>query len=274
MNDLHPIFRDFRVRISYLALWFSVSIIQAILNSLFGYRIGLGMACVDALIFNALFAIGILPLWYPIRFHASKSSRSFTILSSTLLPYMLLAGILITGWLSAGNHLMQWLIPHPDYRTFLHFSTGWRILQGIFLYVIALLCYTRYAHIMELTENITTLKRTIERQKGEMTRITIRDRQKIHIIDIQEIDYIEAFGDYIQLHTAKGTFLKEHTMKFLEEQLPSAQFVRIHRSYIVNIQQVAKIELYEKEHYHVHLKNGKALKTSDTGYKLLKEALR
>lgn len=275
INEVHPILKNFRWKISYLALWFSVSIVQAILNSLFGHQIGIGMALMDAAIYNALFAVGVLPLWYPIRYHSSKKQQSFFILLfSTLLPYILLACVFVSCWIAAGNHLMLWIIPNPDYSTFLQLSTGWRFVEGTSFFVITILFYTRHTHLAVLTEKIAALQQTIERQKGEVTRIPIRDRQQIHIINIQEINYIEAYGDYVRLYTAKGNFLKENTMKFFEEKLPLSLFVRIHRSYIVNINQVNKIELYEKERYHVHLKNGTILKTSETGYKLLKESLR
>jgi len=62
-------------------------------------------------------------------------------------------------------------------------------------------------------------------------------------------------------------------MKYFEENLPSQQFTRIHRSYIVNVNEVAKIQLYEKENYRVHLKNGECLKASSNGYKMLKMAV-
>jgi two-component system, LytTR family, response regulator len=68
--------------------------------------------------------------------------------------------------------------------------------------------------------------------------------------------------------------LKEKTMKFMETHLDPKQFIRIHRSYIVNVNFIARLELYEKESYSVILKSGKTLKASITGYKLLKEMLR
>jgi len=63
-------------------------------------------------------------------------------------------------------------------------------------------------------------------------------------------------------------------MKYFEENLPQPQFIRIHRSTIVNLEEVAKIELYEKESYRVHLKNGTILNASPNGYKLLKDRVR
>ncbi|MDR0815249.1 MAG: LytTR family transcriptional regulator DNA-binding domain-containing protein [Bacteroidales bacterium] len=105
-----------------------------------------------------------------------------------------------------------------------------------------------------------------------LTRIAVKDRQQIHVVPVNDIDYIEADGDYVKLHTGKNAFLKEKTMKYFEENLPS-QFIRIHRSYIVNVNGVSKIELYEKESYRVYLKNGMMLKASSTGYKALKDAV-
>ena len=74
------------------------------------------------------------------------------------------------------------------------------------------------------------------------------------------------------LFTGEGEFLKEQTMKSLEQNLPE-NFVRIHRSYIVNIEYIDRVELYAKETYHVHLKNGITIRASISGYKQLKEVL-
>ena len=106
-----------------------------------------------------------------------------------------------------------------------------------------------------------------------LTRIAVKDRQQIFVIPVNDIDYIESDGDYVKLHTVKKAYLKEKTMKFFEENLPRQQFIRIHRSYIVNVNEVAKIELYEKESYRVLLRNGEILKASSNGYKALKNAV-
>lgn len=109
---------------------------------------------------------------------------------------------------------------------------------------------------------------------GALTRVAVKDRQQIHVIPLHSIRYLEADGDYVQLHTEKGVFLKERTMKYFEENFPPQQFIRVHRSFIVNVDMVAKIELYEKESYRVHLKNGETLKASSSGYKALKEVVK
>lgn len=133
---------------------------------------------------------------------------------------------------------------------------------------------TKYTDGKESSVNLYELKKTVESSVHILTRIAVKDRQQIHIVQVQEIDYIESNGDYVNLHTEKGTFMKEKTMKYLELHLPTQNFIRIHRSYIVNVNKVSKIELYEKEKYRVSLKNGIILKASSRGYKVLKEVIR
>ena len=122
--------------------------------------------------------------------------------------------------------------------------------------------------------NMHILKETLANHPDKLTRIAVKKQQQIVVININDIKYIEAYGDYVKLHTNNGSFLKEKTMKYFEESLPLEQFSRIHRCSIVNIDEVDKIELYEKESYRVHLKNGIILKASANGYKLLKQAVR
>ncbi|MDR3329400.1 MAG: LytTR family DNA-binding domain-containing protein [Prevotellaceae bacterium] len=107
-----------------------------------------------------------------------------------------------------------------------------------------------------------------------LTRVAVKRRQQIYVIPLHEIRFIEADGDYVKVHTAKGAFLKEKTMKYFEENLPPQQFIRVHRSFTVNVDEVASIELYEKETYRVHLKSGEVLKASVGGYKALKALVR
>jgi DNA-binding LytR/AlgR family response regulator len=90
---------------------------------------------------------------------------------------------------------------------------------------------------------------------------------------IPEILYLQADGDYVQIHTINGKYLKEQTMKYFELHLPAGQFVRVHRSTIVNVEMISRIELYEKQSQQLTLKNGQQVKTSPSGYKALRAAL-
>ena len=102
--------------------------------------------------------------------------------------------------------------------------------------------------------------------------IPVKEGSKINIVRVEELQYIQAYGDYVFLITDTGKYLKEQTMKYFEMHLPPA-FVRIHRSSIVNSSKIIRAELYGKESYNIQLKSGITLKASTTGYKLLKEKL-
>ncbi len=77
--------------------------------------------------------------------------------------------------------------------------------------------------------------------------IAVKTGTKIHVVPIDEIICLTADGDYVQVVTAKGKYLKEQTMKYFEEHLPQNKFVRVHRSNIVNTAAISRIELYEKQ---------------------------
>jgi hypothetical protein len=112
-----------------------------------------------------------------------------------------------------------------------------------------------------------------EEEKEILERIAVKTGQKIHVIMIPEIVYLQADGDYVHIFTTNGKYLKEQTMKYFEEHLPAAQFVRVHRSCIVNVEAISRIELYEKQNQQLTLKNGHQIKVSQAGYKLLRMKL-
>ena len=116
---------------------------------------------------------------------------------------------------------------------------------------------------------VKTNEETIE----YLERIAVRKAGSIEVIPAEDILYVESDGDYVVIHTPKGKFMKEKTMKFLESHLPPAKFVRIHRSYIVNVEKIQRLELYEKDSYLVVLQNGEKLRSSDSGQKTLRQRL-
>lgn len=104
-------------------------------------------------------------------------------------------------------------------------------------------------------------------------RIVVKTAGKIKIIPVPEIQYVEASDDYVKIYTAEGNFLKNKTMGFFETTLPQQQFVRTHRSYIVNVQQITRIDPYEKENHLAILKSGARIPVSKNGYGKLKLVL-
>ncbi|RYZ81872.1 MAG: response regulator transcription factor, partial [Proteobacteria bacterium] len=104
-------------------------------------------------------------------------------------------------------------------------------------------------------------------------RVVVKTAGKIKIIPTEEIHYLEAADDYVRIHTKEGGFLKNRTMAHFEKSLDGNLFVRTHRSYIVNVQQITRIDPYEKESYVAILKNGVKVSVSKTGYARLKDVL-
>lgn len=105
----------------------------------------------------------------------------------------------------------------------------------------------------------------------KLERIVVKTGTKIKIIPIDKIVYLEAQDDYIMVYTDEGKHLKQGTMKYYEDHLDNSKFIRVHRSYIVRIDQVTQLEPYAKDNYILKLKNGTALKVSRSGLKNLKE---
>jgi two-component system LytT family response regulator len=100
-----------------------------------------------------------------------------------------------------------------------------------------------------------------------LERIVVRNGNKVVIIPVQEILYLESAENYVSIHARSGNYLKEKTMKFFEQYLPKLDFIRLHRSYIVNLSAIITIEPYTRDSYVATLKNGEKIKVSQEGYK-------
>jgi two-component system LytT family response regulator len=106
-----------------------------------------------------------------------------------------------------------------------------------------------------------------------VNRIVVRKGNAINLIPVDQVRYVEAQDDYVMIYHATGKALKQQTMKFYEENLPKDNFVRIHRSYIVRIEEIKRIEPYTKDNHVAILHSGDKLPVSRTGYKHLKDEL-
>lgn len=119
--------------------------------------------------------------------------------------------------------------------------------------------------------------KSLKYQLGDMAdkshRLVVRVNQEIKIIPTSQVSYFEAADDYVKIHTQGSSYLKKMTMKRLEESLSAQKFIRIHRSYILNLLEVTRIEPYEKERYLVYLKSGSKLPVSKIGYTRLRQVL-
>ena len=106
-----------------------------------------------------------------------------------------------------------------------------------------------------------------------LERVVIRDGAQVHVVAVEKIDYVEAQDDYVAFRTAGRALLKEQTLGDLELQLDPRRFVRIHRSYLLNIERLAKVELYAKDSRIAILHDGTKLPVSRAGYQRLQQLL-
>jgi two-component system, LytTR family, response regulator len=108
---------------------------------------------------------------------------------------------------------------------------------------------------------------------GPAERVLIRDGASVHVLPADAIDYVEAQDDYVAFKTAGKQYLKDQTLAAVEAMLDPARFVRIHRSFILNIDRIAKVELYAKDSRMATLRDGTRLPVSRAGYARLSELL-
>ncbi len=122
-------------------------------------------------------------------------------------------------------------------------------------------------------KNTTELLETASYSPAQSQRIVVKTGSKIKIIPVQDVYFLEAADDYVKVHTHEGSFLKNKTMNHFEKTLDGQQFVRSHRSYIVNVQQITRIDPYEKDNHIAILKAGAKVPVSRNGYVKLRSVL-
>ncbi len=125
-----------------------------------------------------------------------------------------------------------------------------------------------------LGERRLPLEVVAERPHAERPeRIVVKDGTRVHIIPLEKLDYVEAQDDYVALHSAGKSYLKQQAIASLEEMLDPHRFVRIHRSVIVNLERIARIEPFGKERRIAILNDGTRLPVSRSGYARLLAAM-
>lgn len=193
---------------------------------------------------------------------------------------MILVGILL--WL-AGSFMVCDIMERIAGVSYIPFAQTipFRLLFGLPVLIAVILWY-RLIVAKEEVLNRELEKELVVHQVTEqqaeppvelIDRITVKDGSRIHLVKSDELIYIQACGDYVMLITPSGEYLKEQTMKYFETHLSPDTFVRVHRSTIVNVTQISRVELFGKETYQLLLKNGVKLRVSLSGYRLLKERL-
>lgn len=109
------------------------------------------------------------------------------------------------------------------------------------------------------------------RQGRPLERIVVKDGPRVTVVHLDHLDWIQAQDDYVLLHTEGRNLLKQQTLANLETQLDSSHFIRIHRSYILNLDRLVRIEQDTKEHRDAVLRDGTRLPVSRAGFQRLRE---
>lgn len=126
-------------------------------------------------------------------------------------------------------------------------------------------------HTPKQTEEL--LETAASQSPAQHERIVVKTGTKVKIIPVSDVEYLQADDDYVSVFTHEGSYLKNKTMNFFEQTLDARQFVRVHRSYIIAIQQITRIDPYEKDAHLAILKSGAKIPVSKTGYVKLKQVL-
>jgi two-component system LytT family response regulator len=122
-------------------------------------------------------------------------------------------------------------------------------------------------------ESVDALVSETRAKQTPLERVLIRDGSQVHVLPVDKIDYVEAQDDYVSFRSEGKSYLKDQTLGVTEGLLDPARFVRIHRSYLLNIDRIARVELYAKDSRIAILRDGTKLPVSRAGYARLAKLL-
>jgi hypothetical protein len=270
---LHPFLGNTAKTVQYILLWLAYALLQTLVLYPI-IAIPLGVIVLDGFVHASLFGLLGILLWSIVQY------GNYAVLSAQqrIINYAALALLTISIWLGVGYGLFYWIYGNEFSNQLL----GILPIRGFIGLLIYLLIIQRFRVVFQQTEKATQtppieIHQEVKQHKANETelleRIAVKSGTKIHVVLVPEILYLQADGDYVQIFTCGGKYLKEQTMKYFEEHLPENQFVRVHRSVIVNVEMISRIELYEKQNQLLTLKNGQQIKTSPAGYKALRATL-
>jgi two-component system, LytTR family, response regulator len=124
-----------------------------------------------------------------------------------------------------------------------------------------------------LSEKLETLLRQMRKKQDYAERLIIKTSGRVIFLRTEEIDWIEAEGNYVRIHVGKDSYLQRDTIGGMESKLDPTRFPRIHRSAIVNIDRVQELRPWFQGDYCVILRNGKELPLSRNYWDKLRQIL-
>jgi two-component system LytT family response regulator len=103
--------------------------------------------------------------------------------------------------------------------------------------------------------------------------VVVKDGAKIVVIPVDDLDYAEAQDDYIALHSRGQSWLKHQSITSLERTLDPGRFLRVHRSVLVNLDRIVRVEPHGRDSRRATLRDGTELPVSRAGYQRLRALL-
>jgi hypothetical protein len=278
----HPAFQNSPRSIFFFGICLLVGL--AVFVSLIGLaQVQVSYLVLDGLFLSLLFGVLFVLLWYVVSFADLAGINNL----QKIINYSALVVLTVILWLGVDCLFVYISFGGSAFQSFMK-CIPMKIVFGIFIFTSVIRFYSKIdseGDSLEEDSEEDGEKPETKTDKGDgvygnsvstiqcIEKITVKVGQKINVIAVADILFLQAEGDYVIINTATGHFIKEQTMKYFEENLTPEKFVRIHRSTIVNINMISRIELYEKQFYRITLQSGQQLKASVSGYRLLKKTL-
>ena len=263
--------------VNYILLWLGYGMVHFYVFSGFT-SFGVELQLTDSAIYTFLYAVTGVLLMFVLKYARLGNLNVF----QRNLNYFGLCVIFITIVVGL-SYLLVSAISENQADATLYKLVPLRIFTSLLIFCLVISSYRLKLPdaVDELPDEINlpeteefTANEIIPDTREYIDRIAVKNGQNIHVIPVHEIYCMKAESDYVHIFTEKGKYLKEQTMKFFEENLLPSKFVRVHRSYIVNVDAISRVELYEKQTQLLMLKNGMQIRMSQAGYKLLKSILK
>jgi hypothetical protein len=258
---LHPFLQNKAITFQWIAYWVILALLQSVVL-LPIVDMAWWIVFIDSIIHaSLLFGMSFL-LWSVMQYGNYQGLPAY----QRYVNFAGLGTLLLIVWLGCA-YILFLLFFGAELADKFIYILPLRALLGILVYVIIIQYFNTIINKKNLSEptdkaddepNNDTNEEVGEPKENKeiLERIAVKSGTKIQVVLVPDILYLQADGDYVQIFTANGKFLKEQTMKYFEEHLPENKFVRVHRSVIVNVESISRIELYEKQINYSHLKTG------------------
>ena len=261
---MNPFLRN---RATTIAAAVVLAAIAACYSAAFGVLADMGAAALlaDGAVFAATFAFECIIVWNIIKYVLRP------MVSGYLNQYLMIIGFFVVVSTAGVELVANYLVDNENLIAFAKTLPARGLVLAL-LYAAVVQFYNQRLNADDEPDDEPTAEPS-SAPTEPIDKITVRSGQKISVINIADVNFIKADGDYVSIATETGRWLKEQTMKYYEQNLPTADFVRVHRSYIVNVAKISKIERYGQQQL-IELRNGEKIKVSNSGYKALKERLK